>query len=93
MLNNNILIKNICQTNDGHLLFCQKVCKATQLRVRVDLRTCRQNAMDKGRLLVYNLIANERTFSMFMFSTKEKCEKTRYLTDAFDVVRHKINMR
>ncbi len=49
--------------------------------------------MDKGGLLVYNSIENERTFSMFMFSTKEKCEKTRYLTDAFDVVRHKTNMR
>lgn len=47
--------------------------------------------MDKAGLLVYNLIENERIFSMF--STKEKCEKTRYLTDAFDVVRHKINMR
>lgn len=45
--------------------------------------------MDKAGLLVYNSIENERTFSMFMFSTKEKCEKTRYLTDAFDVVRHK----
>lgn len=31
--------------------------------------------MDKAGLLVYNSIENERMFSMFMFSTKEKCEK------------------
>lgn len=75
MLNNNILIKIFVKRMTDICYFVKKYAKQHSCEFVLICERVGKMRMDKAGLLVYNLIENERTFYMFMFSTKEKCEK------------------